>query len=156
MFICRSQAHDTYNNYIVSQRVLTMNYLFSASEIKLAQISIAIVAIFLICWSPYVITRAFIAFAGTSFSTDTLSATALIVYISLFSNPIIYSSLRSDLRGQMCCCVNEFPRRNLVVSSDNSTQQCFAVSFNNRKEQMCCCMNKLLRRNMVSRDNSTQ
>ncbi|XP_031554116.1 melanopsin-like [Actinia tenebrosa] len=69
-------------------------------EFKLAKVSITIVFVFLVCWTPYVVTRSLV-FMGLKLSTGILSAGAWVVHASSFANPLIYSSLRVDLRQAM-------------------------------------------------------
>ncbi|XP_020910880.1 melanopsin [Exaiptasia diaphana] len=69
-------------------------------EFKLAKVSVVIIFVFLACWTPYVVTRT-LSFVGASLSSGIKSAAAWCVHASSFVNPIIYSSLRADLRKEM-------------------------------------------------------
>ena len=76
------------------------DFLSAMIEAKLAKISIVIVIVFLLCWAPYVVTRS-LEFVGLSLSSAIMSGGAWSVHVSSFVNPIIYSSLRADLRKSM-------------------------------------------------------
>lgn len=85
-----------------------MFFLLSANiECKLARVTIVIIFVFLACWTPYVVTRT-IVFFGFSLSSGIMSGGAWSVHASSFVNPMVYSSLRADLRRSMfsvfqCC-----------------------------------------------------
>jgi len=75
--------------------------LFTATiECRLARVSTVIISVFLVCWTPYVVTRT-MTVIGLSLSSGVLSAAAWSVHASSFVNPFIYSSLRADLRRAM-------------------------------------------------------
>ncbi|KAK3733200.1 hypothetical protein QZH41_019684 [Actinostola sp. cb2023] len=67
------------------------------SETKLAKISMTIIFAFVLCWTPFIVTRAWSIYRGRLPSLVLIGA-VLIVDLTSLINPVIYSSLRSDLR----------------------------------------------------------
>ncbi|XP_048575771.1 rhodopsin, GQ-coupled-like [Nematostella vectensis] len=94
------------------------------AEAKLTRVSMIIIFVFLICWSPYVVTRA-LAFINVKLSSAVMSAGAWVVHSSSFVNPIIYSSLRSDIRQAMravfrCCHVTSTHHHGSITNVANN------------------------------------
>lgn len=121
-----------------------MNYLFSAAvESKLAKVSIIIIFVFLLCWTPYAVTRALESLAF-DLSSATMSGSVWTAYVSTLVNPMIYSSLRADLRREMfkvCCCPTR--SRGHPAIPNNQKVISLGVTVNHGRTTATSCMGQL-------------
>lgn len=102
--VCSQQEQNAFFAYIhttffnVQCTKIYSTLIIAAIESKLAKVSSIIVFVFLVCWAPYLITRSVVVIMKIPLSTAVMSSAVWIVHASSFTNPIIYSSLRTDVQ----------------------------------------------------------